>query len=209
MMTPQQALRMIAHYEKAVREKTEKPEKLVQALNRVSREAIGWALNAQKRDTYLLDGLNEARTALGLPPLGKGQAAQVAPVAPGAAPAAATSDVPRGPNGLRLNPDGSEMDAAQSALEDQMDAAVSGAVAAGEIPPSAAPSGGAPGRTPYVPPQPAGIPETVDGIPVSVPVDAAPAPVIASAPAPAAPAREAAMERAIAAQRAAGAPQKA
>lgn len=209
MMTPQQALKMLANVENAIKKGEVKPEFGVKALNRVAKEAVGWAINAQKRDTFLLNGLNELRVAQGLPPLGAQAGQPAAAAAPGAAPTAPAGDVPRGPNGLRLNPDGSEMDAAQSALEDQMDAAVNGAVAAGEIPPSAAPSGGAPGRTPYVPPQPAGIPETVDGIPVSVPVDAAPAPVVASVPPPAAPAREAAMERAIAAQRAAGAAQKA
>jgi hypothetical protein len=183
-MTPQQAVEMITNVEKAVKAGEAKPDSLVRACNLVAREAIGWAINAQKRDTMLLNGLNEVRAAAGLPPLGARSGAahpagavEAAPAAPVAAPMMpGVPNVPRGPNGLRLNVDGTEMDAQQSAIEDQMDAATAAGIAAGEIQQ-------APGHTPFVPPSAAPapaagaapaapeLPQTApDGTPISVPV---------------------------------------
>jgi hypothetical protein len=162
MLKPQDALTMMNNIEAAVKAGQEKPEAIVKACNLVARSSIIWAINAQKRDTYILNLLRKAGIAE--------DAAAAAPATNGA-PAAPAGAAPRGPNGLRLNVDGTEMSAEESAREDQMDAAIQGGVQAGEI---------QPGHTPYNPPAapsggeaaaeaPPSAATTPDGIPITVP----------------------------------------
>jgi len=181
-MTPQQAKLMMNNIFEDYKAGKAQAEDLVKACNSVARFSIDWALNAQKRDTFLLGEVKGIKKALGLE-VSNGAAAAPKNGAAHAAPQ--TPGVPRGPNGFRLNVDGTEMDASQSANEDAMDAAINAGVQAGEIQVEA-------GHTPFTAPQGQAeapiVVETAPDVPMVVPV-----------PPPSA-ARSAAMDAAIRAQ---------